>query len=112
MQTRPFPPRKLVLAVLFAALAPSVLLADDAPPPPPPYALPWGLRPAAVTNVIRSDNVVAEYEDANGNDGTTVVYGLIWGAKINDKLGTVVRVAAVDNDPPTGDGAKAFVNPV
>lgn len=100
------------VAILASLLASGgTALADD-PAPPAPYSLPWSLRPAAVADVIRWDTVLADFEDASGTGGDTVVSGLIWGAKVNDRVGTLVRAALVRNDPPSGDSAAAFANPV
>ncbi|MFN7976269.1 MAG: hypothetical protein U0166_28705 [Acidobacteriota bacterium] len=97
--------RVAFLALLLSIAAPA--LAGD----PPPYSLPWQLRPAAIGTVLRWDSVVADYEDASGNSGRTLVSFLLLSYKVNDKLAPMIRVGYVDNDPPVGKDGNAYVNP-
>lgn len=80
--------------------------------PPPPYSLPWGLRGAAVASVVRSDTVFADYQDAKGNDGKTMVSMLLVGAKLNDKMGAIFRAGYLDHSPPVGEDGNGYFNPV
>ena len=90
-------------------------------PSPPPYSLPWQLRPAAATTVVRSDTAFAKYEDTKSNGGFTVASTLLASYKVpgtGDKwagLAPLVRLAVVNDSPPssvTTGGGFAFVNPL
>ncbi|MBI4512155.1 MAG: hypothetical protein HY698_21155 [Deltaproteobacteria bacterium] len=85
--------------------------ATAAPKAPPPYSLPWQLRPTAVGNVVRSDTAIAFYEDAAGNGGSTVASMLLGTYKVTPELAPFVRLALVQNSPPTGESGVALVNP-
>jgi hypothetical protein len=95
----------------------------EAPPPPPPpsspfYSLPWQLRPVVVGNVVRSDTNFARYEDTASRGGFTVASTLLASFKIpgtggpGQGLAPLVRLAAVNDSPPTGNGGLAVVNPL
>jgi hypothetical protein len=122
----------LTLAFVSNALVALFVVAQDAraqesakpPSPPPPYSLPWQLRPAAATTVIRSDTAFARYENAKGDGGFTVASTLLASYKVpgtGDKwqgLAPVVRIAVVNDSPPAqangqaAPGGFAFVNPL
>ena len=81
-------------------------------PPPSPYSLPWQLRPAVVGTVVRSDTAFALLEDASANGGSTIVSSLLGTYKLTPQLAPLVRLAVVDNAPPTGSSSRTLVNPV
>jgi hypothetical protein len=91
-----------------------------APPPPsaPSYSLPWQLRPVMVGNVVRSDTNFARYEDTASRGAFTVASTLLASFKIpgtggpGQGLAPVLRLAAVNDSPPTGNGGLAVVNPL
>lgn len=76
----------------------------------PPYALPWHLRGATPTRVIRLDSVVARYEDAAGRSGSTRVALLLASAKVGAQTSVLGRIGVVNNEPPTGAGASVLTN--
>jgi hypothetical protein len=90
------------------------------PPPPssPSYSLPWQLRPVMVGNVVRSDTTFARYEDSASRGAFTVASTLLASFKIpgtggpGQGLAPLVRLAAVNDSPPTGNGGFAVVNPL
>jgi hypothetical protein len=95
----------------------------EAPPPPPApsspsYSLPWQLRPVTVGNVVRSDTNFARYENTAAQGGFTVASTLVASFKIpgtggpGQGLAPLVRLAAVNDSPPTGNGGLAVVNPL
>jgi hypothetical protein len=95
----------------------------EAPPSPPPpsspsYSLPWQLRPVVVGNVVRSDTNFARYEDTASRGGFTVASTLLASFKIpgtggpGQGLAPLLRLAAVNDSPPTGRGGLAVVNPL
>ena len=90
----------------------------QSPPSSPSYSLPWQLRPVVVGNVVRSDTNFASYEDAASRGGFTVASTLLAGFKIpgtggpGEGLAPLVRLAAVNDSPPTGNGGLAVVNPL
>ena len=102
----------------------------DVPPPaskpaPPPYSIPWQLRAAAATNAVRLDTAFAGYENAappsgpyTKSGGFTVASILNASVKIPGTgakwagLAPLVRVAVVNDSPPTGSGGFVFVNPI
>jgi hypothetical protein len=95
----------------------------EAPPSPPPpsspsYSLPWQLRPVTVGNVVRSDTNFARYENTASQGGFTVASTLLASFKIpgtggpGQGLAPVLRLAAVNDSPPTGNGGLAVVNPL
>ncbi|HVU52283.1 MAG TPA: hypothetical protein VHL80_16430, partial [Polyangia bacterium] len=89
--------------------------APAAPPatPPPPYSLPWQLRPAAAASVIRSDTAVATYENAAGQQGSTVATMLLGSYKVTPNLAPLVRLGFVQNSAPgTDPSGTAFLNPI
>ena len=49
---------------------------------PAPYSLPWQLRPAAPSRVLRLDTVGAFYEAADGSNGTTFATLLLASARV------------------------------
>ncbi len=101
---------------LAEAPAPAANVTKEPGPPPPvppaPYSLPWQLRPAVVANVVRSDTSFAQLEDAMSRGGSTIVSSLLGTYKVTPQLAPLVRVAFVDNTPPTGAGSRTLVNPV
>ncbi len=96
------------------ATAVSVAPPTVAPPPPPPgpYSLPWQLRPAAASTVLRVDSSVAFYDTA-GNSGSTEATMLLGSYAVTPRLSPVVRLGFVQNQAPgtTPDGS-SFINPV
>jgi hypothetical protein len=100
-----------------------VLLASPAaaqvPPPspaPPPYSLPWLLRPATATSVIRLDTTVALYEDpGTGAAGRTLVESFIASRRASARWAPLLRVSWIRNGAPRGAGeasGTAFSNPL
>ncbi len=94
------------------AVSVAPVAAPSPPPPPGPYSLPWQLRPAAATTVIRSDSSVAFY-DAAGNSGSTEATMLLGSYAVTPHLAPVVRLGFVKNQAPgtTPDGS-SFINPL
>src|SRR5262245_62152645 len=89
-----------VLAVIFLVAAPS---SAQTPPPPPPYSLPWLLRPATPSSVVRLDETMAFYEDpASGTGGASYLTGLIATRKIGQRWVPIFREVFVHNDAPSG----------
>jgi hypothetical protein len=94
--------------------------ATTTPPvtPPSTYSLPWQLRPVTVATGVRSDTSFAKYEDAASRGGFTVASTLLASFKIPGTgpngagLAPLVRFAAVNDSPPTGNGGLAIVNPL
>ena len=92
-----------------AATAPDV----SAPQKPAPYSLPFQLRPAIASTVIRADAALAFYEDPiSGKGGTTLAPMLLASYKIGDHFAPLVRIGAVSNSPPAGPSGFGFLNPV
>lgn len=88
----------------FAGLAapPGLAQAQAAPPPPPaPYALPFQLRPAALSNGVRLDTSIACWENASGLGGSTWVSGLIGTRRLTPKVGLLARASFVSSNPPS-----------
>jgi hypothetical protein len=81
-------------------------------PPPAPYSLPWQLRPAMAVNVVRSDTTLAFYEDAASNGGSTVASTLLASYRVTPAIAPLLRLAFVQNSPPTGGAALSIVNPI
>jgi hypothetical protein len=92
------------------------------PPPPPaapaPYSLPFQLRPVTATTSARWDSSFAKYENAASQGGFTFVSMLGGSYKIpgtggqGEGLAPLVKVAIVNDSPPTGTGGLALVNPL
>src|SRR5262249_32508427 len=103
----------VVAAFLLAGLTPSVSSAQTAPPPP--YSLPWLLRPAMPTSVVRLDETLAFFEDpASAASGSTYVTSLISTYRINPKVCPIFRETFTYNNPPAAGtpAAGAFSNPL
>ena len=105
----------LVLAVLLA----SATAAPDAPPaplPPAPYSLPWLLRPATPSSVVRLDETMAFYETpASGANGSSYLTGLTATYKLNPHVVPVFRAVFVDNhapEPGKDPSGSGFANPL
>jgi hypothetical protein len=82
-------------------------------PPPPPYSLPWQLRPVTIGTVIRSDTAMALYENAAGQQGSTVATMLLGSYKVTPNLAPLVRLGFVQNSAPgTDPSGTSFVNPL
>jgi hypothetical protein len=86
--------------------------------PPSPYSLPFQLRSAAAATAIRSDTSFARYENANAVGGFAVATTFLASWKVPGTgapgygLAPLVRVAMVNDSPPTGPGGLAIVNPL
>jgi hypothetical protein len=71
-----------------------------------------------VGNVVRSDTNFARYENTASRGGFTVASTLVASFKIpgtggpGQGLAPVLRLAAVNDSPPTGNGGLAVVNPL
>jgi hypothetical protein len=97
-----------------AAEAPAALPSEDLAkpkPPPAPYSLPFQLRPAAASTVIRSDTAFA-FRQVAGQGGSTIASMLLGSYKVAPSLAVLVRAGVVHDSPPAGDAGSAFVNPV
>jgi hypothetical protein len=82
-------------------------------PPAPPYSLPWQLRPVTVGNVVRSDTAIALYDNAAGQQGSTVATMLTGAYKVTPNLAPLVRLGFVQNDAPgTDPSGTSFLNPI
>jgi hypothetical protein len=82
-------------------------------PPPAPYSLPWQLRSAAPASVVRSDTSVALYENAAGQQGSTVATMLTGSYKVTPSLAPLVRLGYVQNSAPgTDPSGTSFLNPI
>jgi hypothetical protein len=104
-----------------SAAGPAATAVAGAPPgpaavpaaPQPPYSLPWQLRPAGPASVIRSDTAVAAYENAAGQQGTTVATMLLGSYKVTPNLAPLVRLGFVQNSAPgTDPSGTSFLNPI
>src|SRR5215831_8266821 len=92
-----------------AAPAPAAVPA----PPPPPYSLPWQLRSAAPASVVRSDTAIATYENAAGQQGSTVATMLLGSYKVTPNLAPLVRLGFVQNSAPgTDPSGTSLLNPI
>src|SRR5262245_23168183 len=84
--------------------------AERSSPPAAPYSLPWQLRPVTAGTSVRSDTVLARYEDTIGNSGYTVVSALAASLLVpgtGDKgagLAAIARLTMVQDSPPSGPG--------
>jgi hypothetical protein len=104
--------RRLSSIILFAAacvgaLFSSVRTASAAAP----YSLPWQLRPVSPGNVVRSDNVFANYEDAKANRGFTIVNMLSGSYKVIPDLAVFGKLTTSQDSPPSGNGGFVMDNP-
>jgi hypothetical protein len=63
-------------------------------------------------SAVRSDTAVAFYEDAASKGGMTMASGLLASYRVTAAIAPIVRLGFVQNWPPTGSAAIAFVNPV
>lgn len=90
----------------------------EAPPKPAPYSIPWGLRPIVAPTVVRLDTSFARYEDKVASSGITSATVLTASYRVPGTgpatagLAPVLRLAFVADDPPSGTGGTAFVNPL
>lgn len=78
--------------------------------PAAPYTLPWQLRPAAPSNVVRLDSVLALSEPAGSAAGHTFVSTLLVSYKLIPELSPFVRLGIVQNGGGGGPGALALTN--
>lgn len=91
---------------------------DPPAPKPAPYSLPWQLRSVSAGNVLRSDTSAAFYEDTASKGGATLVTMLLASYKIpgtggaGEGLAPLLRLAAVNDSPPAGNGGLTLVNPL
>ena len=76
-------------------------------PTPAPYVVPFQLRSAALSNVVRVDSAIAF---ADG--GTTVAPNLMAMYKVLPTLGVMARVTYSALFPKTGSTSGAFANPL
>lgn len=86
--------------------------APSPPPAPGPYSLPWQLRPAAASTVVRADSSVAFY-DTGGQSGSTEATMLLGSYAVTPHLAPLIRLGFVQNQAPgtTPDGS-SFINPI
>lgn len=88
------------------------------PTPPSTYSLPWQLRPVTVVTSVRADTSFAKYEDTSSRGGLTIASTLTATFKIpgtgpaSAGLAPFLRLAAVNDSPPIGNGGLAIVNPL
>ncbi|HXU61401.1 MAG TPA: hypothetical protein VN962_06855 [Polyangia bacterium] len=81
-------------------------------PPPGPYSLPWQLRPAAASTVVRAESSVAFYDSA-GQSGSTEATMLLGSYAVTPHLAPLVRLGFVQNQAPgTASDGSSFINPV
>ena len=103
-------------ALALALAATSSWAQAGAPPPAPPYSLPWLLRPAAATTVVRLDSTLALYEDpGTGADGHTLVESAIASYRANARWAPLARLSWIRNTAPGGTtevSGTAFSNPL
>jgi hypothetical protein len=98
-------------ATAVAGGAPTPIAAP--PAPPAPYSLPWQLRPVTVGTVLRSDTAVALYENAAGQQGSTVATMLLGSYKVTPNLAPLVRAGFVQNSAPgTDPSGTSLLNPI
>ncbi len=104
----------LLCSVLALSTSVTPAMADEAAAPvpapaPAPYSLPFQLRPALPGNAVRLDTSLAFYEDPKTHDaGTTTTPFLLFSYKVTDSFAPLIRIGAVQNSPPAGDGSSAF----
>ncbi len=96
------------------ALAETAPAVEAPKPPPAPYSLPWALRPAAVANVVRSDNSFALFKNPKNDDkGFTYVSMLLGSYAVTPSFAPLVRLGIVRDSAPGADNSPvAFLNPV
>jgi hypothetical protein len=105
----PTAPEPAATAVTGAPPAPAAFPA----PPPPPYSLPWQLRSIVPATVVRSDTAMALYENATGQQGSTVATMLLGSYKVTPNLAPLVRLGFVQNSAPgTDPSGNSFLNPI
>jgi hypothetical protein len=104
---------------LAAAAAAGSLLCSSAAaqgPAPAPYSLPWLLRPATPSSVVRLDETMAFYEDpASQSAGASYLTSLIVTRKLGERWVPIFREVFVSNDAPTaatGPSGGGFSNPL
>jgi hypothetical protein len=81
------------------------------PPPkpkPPPYSLPYGLRPAIAPQIVRIESSIALQDKG----AFTAPFMLTATYKVTPDVAFLVRDALIVNDPATGQGGTAIVNPL
>lgn len=105
------------LAAIVGLSVSCALAHAQASPPPAPYSLPWQLRPAAATTVVRSDTAFAQFQNPmTGADVSTVTSMLLGSYKLTDNFAPMVRLGLTSNMPPDAMGqsqtATVFLNPV
>jgi hypothetical protein len=77
-------------------------------PPVPQYSLPWSLRPAIASSVVRSDTALAYFDG-----GDTVASTFLAGYAFTPKTaGIYARGAWVHASPDQGSSASGFSNPL
>ena len=92
------------------SVAPAV--AASPPLPPGPYSLPWQLRPAAASTVVRAESSVAFYDTA-GQSGSTEATMLLGSYAVTPHLAPLVRLGFVQNQAPgTAPDGASFINPI
>ena len=82
---------------------------------PPPYSLPWLLRPAMPTTVVRLDETLAFYEDpATSATGATYVTSLSATYRVSPRLVPIFRQTFIHDEPTNAasPSANAFSNPL
>jgi hypothetical protein len=106
-------------SALALILAATPALAQAPPPPaarPASYSLPWLLRPAVPSSVIRLDETMAFYEDPGaGTSGSTYVTSLVATWKASPAWVPIFREIWVSNDAPSGGkdaSGRGFSNPL
>lgn len=101
--------------------APGVALPREAPLPetravrtalPPKYSLPWGLRPAAIPNVVRLDTGFASRDpDPKVNTSAVMASTLTLGLRLSDEVGVVAKGVFVQRFDSAPNGT-AVGNPL
>jgi hypothetical protein len=98
-------------AALILGSGGSIALAET-PPASQAYTAPFGIRGAPPLTTVRSDNVVAAYQDGKGDSGATVVSLVFASWRLAPELCAGVRIGYVHNDAPGGGSGSAVTNPI
>lgn len=101
--TRSNAPRQLAVTVLLLAVV--GLSSPAAASTPAPYALPWQLRPAGASTVLRLENSLA-FSDV----GTTNVTFLLGSYAFNQNFAAIARLGTVGHWPEVGESGAGIVN--
>lgn len=92
---------------------PEPALGTVSTPAPAPYSIPFQLRGAQASSVVRADAMFAFYEDAAGESGSTTAGTLTAAYKVTPELSPLLRLGFVTHSPPSpASGATAVLNPL